>query len=330
MPKLPLLLIALCLAGAAAELRAVEGGAAEDRSTLAREIAEAKQLPVEQVLPLLQQASYQQRIIDAITKPAEAKPWKAYRPIFLTETRIREGRAFLAEHRDALGRISAETGVPAEIIVAILGVETNYGKITGSFRVLDALYTLGVHYPPREAFFRAELFHVFDLAQKEGLDLAQIKGSYAGAMGWGQFMPSSYLAYARDGDGDGRRDLFGNLDDVFASVANYFVAHGWRAGEPIAVPARVAADAKSLKPASMKPEWSLAELAGHGYAPQSAVGQDLPATLITLEGEAGTEHWLGFNNFYVISRYNRSPLYSLAVTQLAESIARAQTAVGAP
>src|SRR5690606_36240795 len=161
---------------------------------------------------------------------------------------------------------------------------------------------------------------LFELANKQGLDLTAIKGSYAGAMGWGQFMPSSYLAYARDGDGDGRIDLFGNLDDVFASVANYFVAHGWRPGSEIAVLAEVAADAKTLKPASLKPEWSLAELASNGYRPARALGHDAEATLVRMEGELGTEYWLGFHNFYVISRYNRSPLYALAVTQLAEAI----------
>ncbi|MCB1552901.1 MAG: lytic murein transglycosylase B [Xanthomonadales bacterium] len=303
--------------------------AADDaREALAREIAAEKGLTLEQVLPALSQAAYQQRIIDAISKPAEAKPWKAYRPIFMTDRRISDGRAFLAEHATALRRVSDETGVPPEIIVAIIGVETNYGKITGSFRVIDALYTLGVHYPPRQAFFRAELGHLFELANKQGLDLTTVKGSYAGAMGWGQFMPSSYLAYARDGDGDGRIDLFSNLDDVFASVANYFVAHGWQRGGDIAVAAEVAADAKALKPASLKPEWTLAELAANGYRPARALGHDSEATLIKLDGERGTEIWLGFQNFYVISRYNRSPLYSLAVTQLAEAIASGQAAAG--
>lgn len=294
---------------------------AEDRRALAAQLAAEHGLPADQILPLLSEAKYQQGIIDAITRPAEAKPWKAYRPIFLTAERIRNGRAFLAQHRQALDQVAADTGVPAELIVAILGVETSYGRITGSYRVLDALYTLGVHYPPRQPFFRAELGHVFALAGEEGLDLRSIKGSYAGAMGWGQFMPSSYRHYARDGDGDGRRDLFGSLPDVFASVANYFVAHGWQPGQPIAVPATAAEGSEEFQPAlPLKPEQSLAVLGERGFRPERAVGQDLPATLISLDGEHGREHWIGFNNFYVISRYNRSPLYSLAVAQLAAAV----------
>ncbi len=301
---------------------------AVDREALARELAAVHQLEPDALLPALREAEYKQAIIDAITRPAEAKPWSAYRPIFLTERRIREGREFLAEHADALAAIERESGVPAAMIVAIIGVETNYGKITGSWRVIDALYTLGVHYPPRETFFRSELGHLFALAAEEQLDLTAIEGSYAGAMGWGQFMPSSYRAYARDGDGDGRRDLFGSLPDVFASIANYFVAHGWQAGQPVAVPADRAEGAAEFKPAGMKAEIALADLAARGYTPKQAPAEPLPATLISLEGEAGPEYWIGFNNFYVISRYNRSPLYSLAVYQLSREIASAEAVSG--
>ena len=276
----------------------------------------------------LADARYQQSIIDAITRPAESMPWSKYRPIFMNDKRIQGGRDFLRENRELLLSVERDTGVPASIIVAIIGVETNYGSITGKYRVLDALYTLGFHYPKRAEFFRSELGHLFALANEEHVDPNSVMGSYAGAMGWGQFMPSSYLAYARDGDGDGRIDLFSNLDDVFASVANYFVAHGWQRGGDIAVAAEVAADAKALKPASLKPEWTLAELAANGYRPARALGHDSEATLIKLDGERGTEIWLGFQNFYVISRYNRSPLYSLAVTQLAEAIASGQAAAG--
>ncbi len=292
-----------------------------DRQALARELAQSQGLDAAAVAEILAGAKYQQSIIDAITRPAEAKPWKAYRPIFMTEKRIVDGRAFLAEHRDALAAVEAETGVPAEMIVAIIGVETNYGRITGSYRVLDALYTLGVHYPPRQTFFRSELAHVFSLAQKEQLDLTTLKGSYAGAMGWGQFMPSSYLAYAKDGDGDGRRDLFGSLPDIFASIANYFVAHGWQAGQPVAIPAELDAGAQEFDAGSLEANHSLAALAAKGYRPVVAAGDDLKATVINLDGADGREHWLGFRNFYVISRYNRSPLYSLAVYQLSQAIA---------
>ena len=269
----------------------------------------------------LAQARYQQSVINAITRPAEGKPWKDYRPIFLTETRIRQGREFYAEHRDELEKVSAQTGVPVEIIVAIIGVETSYGRIAGNYRVLDALYTLGFFYPRREEFFRAELGHLFALAKEENLDLATLKGSYAGAMGWGQFMPSSYRNFARDGDGDGRRDLLGSSKDAFASIANYFIGHGWQKGQPTFVPAMAAAGSLPFVPDGFEAKYSLADLAARGYRPLDASAPDLPATLLTLEGVNGPEYWIGYQNFYVITRYNRSPLYAMAVHQLAREIA---------
>ena len=277
----------------------------------------------------LSKATYQQSIVNAMSRPAErVKPWKDYRPIFITDARIAGGRRFLAEHREALQKVEDDTGVPKQYIVAIIGVETAYGRITGSFDVLDALYTLGFHYPSlgnperearRGAFFRDELAQSLLLAREEGIDIPTRKGSYAGAMGWGQFMPSSYRAYAKDGDGDGRRDLFNSLPDVFASIANYFVAHGWQPGQPVV--ARAAADeGAAFVPPDLEPRYGLAELGAKGFRPMAANGHDAPATLVTLEGAAGTEHWLGFKNFYVITRYNRSPMYALAVHQLAEAI----------
>ena len=312
----------LCLAFAAPALISPAIGAdTVDRAALAAEIAEAHQLDAADVESVLAEAKFQQSIINAITRPAEGKPWNAYRPIFMTERRIEGGRAFLAEHREALEAIEESTGVPAEMIVAIIGVETNYGANTGSYRVLDALYTLGAHYPPREKFFRSELGHVFKLASEEQLDLRAIKGSYAGAMGWGQFMPSSYLAYARDGDGDQRRDLFNSLPDVFASVANYFVAHGWQRDQPVAVPASIDSGREEFDAGSMEATFALSDLAERGYRANGAPAETLKATVLNLDGADGREHWITFKNFYVISRYNRSPLYSLAVYQLSQAIA---------
>ncbi|GAB2498266.1 lytic murein transglycosylase B [Arenimonas alkanexedens] len=291
----------------------------------------------------LAQSDYRQSIVNAMSRPAEAvKPWKDYRPIFISDRRIREGQAFLATHREALQAVSADTGVPAEMITAIIGVETSYGGNTGSYRVLDALYTLGFFYPvsgkpeqvEREAmrgrFFRDELMQVMLLAKEEQLDLPALKGSYAGAMGYGQFMPSSYRAYARDGDGNGRRDLFGSLPDVFASVANYFVAHGWQKGEPVVARAIAAEGAAPFKPDTLEAKYSLAELGERGYRPTQAQGHSLDATLLTFEGNEGTEHWLGFKNFYVITRYNRSPMYAMAVYQLSREIAAGQDALATP
>jgi membrane-bound lytic murein transglycosylase B len=282
--------------------------------------AKSQSIPEAEIRDVLSRAQYRQSIIDAITRPAEAKPWKSYRPIFMTDARITGGRNFLAQHRDALERIEKDTGVPAEIIVAIIGVETSYGKNTGSSNVLDALYTLGFYYPKREVFFSGELANLLALSKEEKLDIYQLKGSYAGAMGWGQFMPSSYRNYAKDGNKDGRRDLFTNLDDVFASVANYFVGHGWRKGEPVFARASMDTNALPFVPGTPEAKFSLAEIAQKGYRPIESVPV-LPATLVTLEGAEGTEHWIGFQNYYVITRYNRSPLYAMAVFQLSQAIA---------
>ena len=315
---LPAALILACATAIAAPVGVLD---AETRAAFLAQVQAQHGIAPEDAGALLDQARYQQSIIDAITRPAEAKPWKDYRPIFLTADRIAKGQAFLDTHRDALREIEARTGVAAPIIVAILGVETGYGANTGRYRVLDALYTLGFFYPKRAAFFRGELVQAFALAGEEKLDLGTITGSYAGAMGWGQFIPSSYRAYAVDGDGDGTRDLWNSLPDVLASVANYFAMHKWQAGEPVAVRALRADGAQDFVPDSLEAKYTLPELAARGYRPAEAIGHAAPATLITLEGSQGPEHWITFNNFYVISRYNRSPLYSMAVLQLAQAIA---------
>ncbi len=283
---------------------------------------------------VLARAEIRESIINAMSRPAEAKPWRDYRPIFISDTRIDGGRAFLGKHRDALARVEAKYGVPAEMIVSIIGVETSYGGNTGSFTVVDALYTLAFAYPrtnepgkierenKREAFFRDELAQLFALGKETGIDIASLKGSYAGAMGWGQFMPSSYRDYAVDGDGDGKRDLFNSTDDVFASIANYFVKKGgWKRGEPVAVRATRAPGAADYEPEGLEPNATLAELRERGYRPAGPVNGVDRALLLNLDGAAGKEHWLGFRNFYAITRYNISKHYAMAVHQLAEAIA---------
>jgi membrane-bound lytic murein transglycosylase B len=270
----------------------------------------------------LAQAVFKQNTITAISRPAEAvRPWRDYRPIFLTDARINGGKAFYAANRDALDRVAASTGVPAEYIVAIIGVETSYGKITGNTRVLDALYTLAFGWPKRAPFFAGELAQLFALGKDEGIDVSTLTGSYAGAMGWGQFMPSSYRNWAKDGDGDGHRDLIHNTADVFASIANYFVVHGWQRGGPVV--ARATRDgnaAADFIPESLDPVYPLAVLAQRGYRPQPGQPVDKGATLVTFDGDAGKEYWLGYRNFYVITRYNHSPMYAMAVHQLAQAI----------
>ncbi len=274
----------------------------------------------------LDQAVFQPRIVEIISRPAEAvRPWKDYRPIFLNDARINGGVAFYRENRAALDRIASETGVPAEYIVAIIGVETQFGRNMGSYRVLDAIYTLAFGYPRRAPFFAGELAQLFALQKAEPqLDITQLKGSYAGAMGMGQFMPSSYRLWAKDGDGDGRRDLLTHKPDVFASIANYFVVHGWQRGQPVVARAEKDPNLPEWTPESVDPVHSLADIEARGYRPVRGEPQRDGATVINFEGSSGREFWLGYGNFYVITRYNRSPMYALAVHQLAQAI-RART-----
>ncbi len=286
---------------------------------VARVVAEHG-LDAEEVRAVLADATYQQSIIDAITRPAEARPWHSYRPIFMTEARIAGGAEFWRANEELLQNVSERFGVPVEIIVAIVGVETNYGSNTGSFRVIDALATLGFYFPRRGSFFASELGHFLSLAHEENLPLYEIRGSYAGAMGLGQFIPSSYRAYAVDFDGSGRRDLWRSLPDALGSVANYLARHRWRAGEPIVLPVSAVPDGFDVE-FGMNLDHTLSDLAGMGIEfDPNGVDPDMPATLVKLETEDGHDYWIGLNNFYVITRYNRSPLYAMAVTQLAEAI----------
>jgi membrane-bound lytic murein transglycosylase B len=212
--------------------------------------------------------------------------------------------------------------VAPEYIVAIVGVETSYGRNTGKYKVLDALVTLGLYYPPRARFFRGELKTLLELPDSQlGGPLDTLTGSYAGAQGWGQFMPSSIRDYAVDADGDGRIDLKGSLPDILASVANYFARHGWVAGGPVAARAQPDAAARPVAAKDARPQWPLEQLEAWGYAPLQALDPGIPTSLQTLQGPLGPEYWFTFQNFYVITRYNRSPLYAMAVHQLAQAIA---------
>ena len=293
-------------------------------------------IPEAEIRATLTKAIYRQSIVNAMARPAEStRTWAQYRPIFLTESRIRQGRAYFADNRVSVEEVATKSGVPSEIILAIMGVETGWGGNMGSHNVLDALYTLAFHYPiingkpnpARSAFFTDELGQLFALTREEGFDIHALKGSYAGAMGLGQFMPSSYRKYAVDGDGDGRRDLFGSKKDTFASIANYFNGFGWQTGKPVFVRAAAAPGAAPYKPENWEAKFTLSELASRGYTPVRPV-ENLPSTLLTLEGVQGTEHWIGFKNFWVITRYNRSPMYAMAVWQLSQEIA--QRSYGAP
>lgn len=272
---------------------------------------------------LLSGVERQESILTAIARPAEkTKPWKDYRKIFLDEQRISRGVEFWMAHRATLERAHRTYGVHPRVVVAILGVETRFGQVMGRYRVLDALSTLAFDYPPRAPFFRKELEQFLLLAREEALNPAQPVGSYAGAMGYGQFMPSSFRNYAVDFDGDGKRDIWTNIDDAIGSVAHYFQAHGWQDGAPVVVPAMVNGDVPPTLFEGRKPETSVAELNRAGVSPRMALDPALKAIPLRLEGDDGLEYWLGLNNFYVITRYNTSKLYAMAVHQLGETIER--------
>ncbi|HET9033012.1 MAG TPA: lytic murein transglycosylase B [Dokdonella sp.] len=288
----------------------------------ARKLQSEDGLVESDVLATLAKAKVQQSILDAMSRPAEAKPWKDYRPIFLTDKRRDDGIAFYRANRELIDRAAAEFAVDAEVIVAIIGVETSYGRNFGSYKVLDALVTLGFHYPPRATFFRGELRQLFLLGDTHmAYPIDELVGSYAGAMGWGQFIPTSVANFARDYDGDGRIDLWNSLPDIVGSVANYFAVHGWEEGQPVAARASIRADARELKPDGLDPVYPIEQLKKWGYLPSDPIEPTELATLLRLEGAQGEESWLTFHNFYVISRYNRSPLYSMAVWQLSREIA---------
>jgi membrane-bound lytic murein transglycosylase B len=270
----------------------------------------------------LGQAEKKQNILDAISRPAEkTKTWKEYRPIFIVPARIENGVKFWRDNRAALTRAEREFGVPAEYIVAIIGVETNYGKNTGSHRVIDALTTLAFDYPPRAPFFRKELQNYFLLTREQKQDPMAFTGSYAGAMGYGQFMPSSYRAYAVDFDGDGFTDIWNNTTDAIGSVANYFKQHGWQGGKPVVSRVRPESDTSKDSFNDINPPTvTVGEWQKRGYQPISALPVDAKALILKLDGQHGEEYWLGLQNFYVITRYNRSHLYSMAVHQLSQLI----------
>jgi membrane-bound lytic murein transglycosylase B len=274
---------------------------------------------------IIKDAKRQQSIIDAMNRPAEKKKqWHEYRAIFLKEKRINGGVTFWQKHQKTLGKVSLQSGVPIEIIVAIIGVETNYGGNKGSYRVLDALYTLAFDYPKRSEFFTKELEKFMLLINKEHISAFDTKGSYAGAMGYGQFMPSSYLMYALDYDKDGQRDLLNNIDDAIASVANYFKAHGWKKGQAVAYQAQAQKQHTVLKKQKLKPSLTLKQLNDMGYVSPQKLDPDTHISLTQLQQKDHKEYWFGLHNFYVITRYNHSEMYAMAVYQLAQEIKKKQ------
>jgi membrane-bound lytic murein transglycosylase B len=287
---------------------------------------------------VLSKAQKRQPILDAIARPAEkSKTWKEYRPIFIVPMRITNGVAFWNEHRAALARAEKEFGVPAEIIVSIIGVETNYGKNTGSWYVIDALTTLAFDYPPRAPFFRSELVNYFILTREQKHNPLEFKGSYAGAMGYGQFMPSSYRNFAVDFSGDGFTDIWNNPTDAIGSVANYFKQHGWQTGKAVVAAAKLTKPRDSLLTNAafnqvVPPTVKITEWKKSGIVPAKGLPKTIssraPAIAIEFDGANGFEYWFGLQNFYTITRYNRSPMYAMAVYDLSLEIKQAMNKAG--
>ncbi len=289
------------------------------REQFIQQVSATHGFDAETLTALLDQAQLQPAILKAIAKPSEHKPWHEYYPRFINDARIRDGARFVAMHRAALREASARYGVPAEIITAIIGVETHYGKVTGTFKVLDALVTLAFNYPPRADFFQRELAEFLLLTREQQLDAQEVEGSYAGAMGIGQFMPSSYRKYAVDMDNDGQANLWQTVDSI-GSIAHYLRAYGWQHNQPIvaATESTIPLDEATLATFPKQPTWRAGDFRQYGLL--TATDDDTPAYVITLETEPGPQYWLGLTNFYVLTRYNRSHKYAMAVQILAEHI----------
>jgi len=272
----------------------------------------------QELVELFSSVKKQEHLFELLNKPAEKElQWHQYRHIFIKDKRIEQGVKFWREHASLLTEVSVKTGVPAEIIIAIIGVETFYGIYRGKDPVFDSLVTLAFDYPKRSSFFSRELEQLLLLAKEQNLDPKALMGSYAGAMGMPQFIASSYRSYAVDFDGDGQANLFDSIPDIFASVANYFVKHGWRANEPVAGPLTVLENNSidQLNP-GVKLDYKWSDLAQNGLHSKTELDPDTAVALVKLEQKNAPEYWVGLKNFYVITRYNHSELYAMAVYQL--------------
>lgn len=319
---LPAITILLLLAFAAASARALDASQPEVAQFISKMVRE-HDFDRAQLTRLLEHTAFDSEVIKRMEAPAEALPWYRYRAIFVTAERIKAGRAFMRERKRALAEAEKQYGVPPSVVAAIIGMESHYGKYEGDHSALSALATLAFHYPRRAEFFRSELGKYLLLCRKNGFDPSTLKASYAGALGAGQFMPSSYLAYAVDADGGGS-DMFKSWPDIISSVAHYLAVHGWKAGRPVAARAKI------------KPDADVGHLTGHELTARKlraagvAFGGDVAANasvrLVKVQAHKHdkdtSQYWVGLPNFLVIMRYNHSPLYALAATQLAGAMAR--------
>lgn len=320
-------LILLCwLSACTANADVDEAAVAEAKSAFIERMSLEHGFDADELERTLADVEIDSGILETIARPAErVVPWHEYRGIFVTDERVRAGVQFWNEHEESVAAASERYGVAPEMLVAIVGIETYFGRRMGNHRVLDALSTLAFAYPPRAEFFASELEAFLLLAREDGVDPLDALGSYAGAMGAGQFIPSSFRAYAVDANGDGRRDLWEDWEDILASVANYFRVHGWREGAPVADPVELGEGWSGHEPENaMSLDYTVGSLKDLGYALPSARSDDMRATVLALEGDGGTtEHWVGYHNFHVVTRYNRSVKYALAAHELSRTIAEA-------
>lgn len=325
------IIITICVFFCATQSLADPFSQRTDVSAFIQQIAKQNEIDTDKLITMLDQVQLQNSILESISAPKEAKPWYVYRNNFLTTSRVQQGVEFWQQHADTLKRAEETYGVPANMIVAILGVETFYGQHKGTYRVLDALATLAFEYPPRAPFFKKELEAFLMLIPESPFDPYTLRGSYAGAFGQSQFMPSSYQKYAVDFSGLHKKDIENNSDDAIGSIANYFKEHGWQTNQPVAAPVRLSGTHyKTLTRQSsishktamsqLKPNLTVAEYKKMGVAPRRQIAAHTRAAMITLETEDKPEYWLTFNNFYTIMRYNPSPNYAMAVYQLSQAL----------
>ena len=325
-PRLALLAAAIVFAAAApaAPPATTPYGKREDVRQFVREMVARHQFVEEELRYLFARARREPAILAAIVPPKEPRDrsWRAYRARFVNESRVAEGVGFWRRNAASLERAAREHGVPEEIVVAIIGVETAYGQQMGSHRVIDALSTLAFDYPPRADFFRGELEQYLLYARESGIDLFSVRGSYAGAIGIPQFMPTSYRKFAVDFDGDGAIDLRTSAADAIGSVANFLARHGWRRDERVQLPARVSGGAfRTLLDAGIEPATPLSGLKNFGVETRTDLPLETLVALVDLESPGtATEYRLALRNFYVITRYNRSALYAAAVHDLAQEL----------
>jgi membrane-bound lytic murein transglycosylase B len=302
----------------AVEIKSGDYSNRADVNAFVEKLAGNSEYSEEELVVLFSGVKKQGHLFDLLNRPAEKElEWYQYRPIFIKQKRIELGAKFWRDNHQLLSEVSAKTGVPEQIIVAIIGVETYYGIYKGKDPVLDSLVTLAFDYPKRASFFRRELEQFLLLVKEQNLNAGELKGSYAGAMGMPQFIASSYRSYAVDFDGDGQVNLFDSVADITASVANYFVKHGWRAEEAVAGPltVRETNSIAKLTP-GVKPSYKWSDLAQSGLQSKVELAPDTAVALVRLEQKNHSEYWVGMQNFYVITRYNHSELYAMAVYQL--------------